>query len=139
MSDIISISTGAGYVPLPTPSEYTAIPEELNSDKGTGRNVAGDLHMDRITTKRTISLAWSVLTPAQKDLVLQSTSAEEFNVLYFDLQTGEFRSGKFYRGNRPVITPLVRWEDSEFRAYRVSFELVEYRWPTTRRKPTPTP
>lgn len=120
---LIAVANSQGqYVDLPTPSEYTATP---NEDSKSQRNVFRNLYKRRLAVKRTIRLAWNAVTPEEKDTILPLTSGNSFQCRYFDPQDG-WKYGKFYRGNDLEIKPLVRWDGSEFTAYSISMTLGEF-------------
>lgn len=127
MTKLISVLDSGEYKDLPTPSEYTVIP---NEDSKSQRNVFRNLYKRRLAVKRTITLAWNAVTPAEKNTILTLTYGDDveggFKVRYFDIQTSEWREGKFYRGNDLEIKPLVRWDGSEFTAYSISMTLGEF-------------
>ena len=75
--------------------------------------------------KRSISLKWVTVSPAEKDRIMQATAGNSFQVKYFDIQEGIYKYGKFYRGNDLTVTPYPPFKDGEFRMYDISFTIVE--------------
>lgn len=125
MSGVIAISSGGTYVDLPTPaySGYTTVQNEITK---SSRNTLGNLYKFRINVKGTLEVEWHGITPAEKNTIMSATSANEFNIRYFDTFDSTVKYGKFYRGNDPVVTPIGKWNGSEFRAYSVKISLVEF-------------
>lgn len=121
---LIAVSVDGEYIDLPTPAVggYEVKPEEITK---SSRNTLGNLYKYRITVKRSIMLKWAVVTPAEKDLIMSSTSGNSFQVKYFDIQEGAYKYGKFYRGNDLAVTPYPPFKDGEFRMYDISFSIVE--------------
>jgi len=107
------------------PSSYSTVSQEINSE-GTERNVQGTLIKERVTTKMQITVAWQLVTKAEKDDIVSSTSANEFQVSYYDCQTDTRKVGYFYRGNDFACSPLVNYTEANgFRYYSVSMTLIE--------------
>ena len=121
---LIAVSVDGEYIDLPTPAVggYEVKPEEITK---SSRNTLGNLYKYRITVKRSIMLKWAVVTPAEKDLIMSSTSGNSFQVKYFDIQEGAYKYGKFYRGNDLAVTPYPPFKDGEFRMYDIAFSIVE--------------
>lgn len=126
MTAIIAVASGGSYVDMPTPAYmgYSSVPNEVNK---AGTNTAGVLYKDRIRIRNTISLKWNAITPADKNLALSLTSANDFNCRYFDCETSTFKYGKFYRGNDLAITPILQYDGTDFGAYNITMSLVEFR------------
>lgn len=125
MTALLAVSSGGVYVDLPTPAKdgYTTTPNELSN---AGRNTSGVLYKDRIRVSQSIEVTWNGLTPEEKNELLSLTSTNSFNVRYFDTQDSTIKYGLFYRGSDLVITPLVRYDGTDFVAYNVSMSLVEF-------------
>lgn len=121
---LIAVSIDGAYTDLPTPAVggYEVRPEEITK---SGRNTLGYLYKYRIAVKRSITLKWVAVSPAKKDMIMQATAGNSFQVKYFDIQEGIYKYGKFYRGNDLTVTPYPPFKDGEFRMYDISFTIVE--------------
>lgn len=121
---LIAVSIDGAYTDLPTPAVggYEVRPEEITK---SSRNTLGNLYKYRIAVKRSITLKWVTVSPAEKDMIMQATAGNSFQVKYFDIQEGIFKYGKFYRGNDLTVTPYPPFKDGEFRMYDISFTIVE--------------
>ena len=121
---LIAVSIDGAYTDLPTPAVggYEVRPEEITK---SSRNTLGNLYKYRIAVKRSISLKWVTVSPAEKDMIMQATAGNSFQVKYFDIQEGIYKYGKFYRGNDLTVTPYPPFKDGEFRMYDISFTIVE--------------
>lgn len=125
MTSLLAVSSGGSYIDLPCPSygKYTTTPNEVVR---AGTNTNGVLYKDRIRIRQSITAEWGPITPSEKNQILSLTSGNSFNVRYFDTETSTFKYGKFYRGNDLAITPMVKYENDEFRYYTVSMSMVEF-------------
>lgn len=121
---LIAVSIDGAYTDLPTPAVggYEVRPEEITK---SSRNTLGNLYKYRIAVKRSITLKWVAVSPAEKDMIMQATAGNSFQVKYFDIQEGTYKYGKFYRGNDLAVTPYPPFKDGEFRMYDISFTIVE--------------
>ena len=121
---LIAVSIDGAYTDLPTPAVggYEVRPEEITK---SSRNTLGNLYKYRIAVKRSITLKWVAVSPAEKDQIMQATAGNSFQVKYFDIQEGTYKYGKFYRGNDLTITPYPPFKDGEFRMYDLAFTIVE--------------
>lgn len=121
---LIAVSIDGAYTDLPTPAVggYEVRPEEITK---SSRNTLGNLYKYRIAVKRSITLKWVTVSPAEKDMIMQATAGNSFQAKYFDIQEGIYKYGKFYRGNDLTVTPYPPFKDGEFRMYDISFTIVE--------------
>lgn len=121
---LIAVSMDGAYTDLPTPAVggYEVRPEEITK---SSRNTLGNLYKYRIAVKRSISVKWVAVSPAEKDQIMQATAGNSFQVKYFDIQEGTYKYGKFYRGNDLTVTPYPPFKDGEFRMYDIAFSIVE--------------
>ena len=121
---LIAVSIDGAYTDLPTPAVggYEVRPEEITK---SSRNTLGNLYKYRIAVKRSITLKWAAVSPAEKDMIMQATAGNSFQAKYFDIQEGIYKYGKFYRGNDLTVTPYPPFKDGEFRMYDISFTIVE--------------
>lgn len=120
---VSNLLTASGN-PLTMPSGYSAISMEINTE-GTERNVKGDLIKERVTTKMQITVSWQLVTKAEKDTIVSSTSANTFPVTYYDTQDDTYKTGTFYRGNDFTCEPILNFKNGAFRYYSVTMSLIE--------------
>lgn len=112
---------------LPMPSEYATVSQEIN-DEGTERNVMGTMIKNRVAVKKQITVSWAVVSKADKDKIIASTSGNTFIINeYFDCETDTMKNGTFYRGNDFEIAPLLNYGGSTagFKYYTLSMTLTE--------------
>ena len=121
---LIAVSIDGAYTDLPTPAVggYEVRPEEITK---SSRNTLGNLYKYRIAVKRSITLKWVTVSPAEKDMIMQATAGNSFQVKYYDIQEGIYKYGKFYRGNDLTVTPYPPFKDGEFKMYDIWFTIVE--------------
>lgn len=93
---------------IKTPSSIQL--EILDIDGGSQRNAKGDLIRDRISTKRKLSVEWSVLTQNEIAAILNQISSIFFNITYIDAQESEVTK-TFYVGNRSM--PVCRFVNGQ--------------------------
>lgn len=122
---MISILSDGTYVDLPAPAldGYECTANEISK---ASRNTLGNLYKYRIAVKRSITVSWKALTPAQKDTVLTLTSANSFQVRYFDFEEADYKYGKFYRGSDLKVRPHAPFKNDEFRLYDITMSLSEF-------------
>ena len=120
---MLAIESGGSYVDVATPSSYQTVREEIVK---SSRNTLGNLYKYRINEKMTISAEWAVLSSSDKTTLLNLTSANQFNVRYFDLTDSTFKYGNFYRGSGYSVNPINRFSGQDFQWFTVSMELVEF-------------
>lgn len=95
MSTLYSISGSA----MPTPSTFDVGIMDISKAE---RNASGYLIIERIATKRKLSVNYAYLSSTQLSTVLQAISGTSFSVNYLDPQVGGFRTAEFYTGDRSV-------------------------------------
>lgn len=104
------------YIASEGSSSYTALPEpsigsydvqiyDIDSSNA-GRDQAGYMHRDRVAIKRKINCSWNNVSPSVVANIVSVTSAQFFNVKYFDTPTNTIRTGTFYAGDKssPLYT-----------------------------------
>jgi hypothetical protein len=86
-----------GGTAMPTPSDFQVGIQDLSKAE---RNASGYMIIERIATKRKLSVSYANLTPTQLSSLLQAISGTSFSVTYLDPQTGANRTATFYSGDR---------------------------------------
>jgi hypothetical protein len=84
-------------VDLPTPSSYNVTIQDITKND---RNAAGTMIIERIATKRVISLGWSYLSGGDYSTVLNAVSPVFFDVTYFDPVSNTTQTSTFYCSDR---------------------------------------
>jgi hypothetical protein len=114
--DLISI----GGIVLPPPATYNVTIS--NIDK-TERNAAGTTIIERIATKRKISLGWDTLTGAEYSQILNAVDPVFCSVSYFDPKDNATKSGTFYTSDRQA--PMMFFINGEPTWNNIQFDLIE--------------
>ena len=122
---LMSVEVDGDYVDLPTPKidGYSVATNEITR---SSRNMLGTLYKYRVAVKTTITVAWVGISPESKNELLSLTGDNSFRLKYYDTVTGEYKAGKFYRGNDLAIRPYPPRMNGEFPHYDVSFSMVEF-------------
>jgi hypothetical protein len=107
-------------VDITTPTSYTVGIMDISKAQ---RNAAGTMFINRIATKRKLTLSWQFLYADELATILQLVSDVFFDVTYVDPQTNSIVTKTFYCGDRSVtavdyINGVMRWRD-------VKFDLIE--------------
>jgi hypothetical protein len=110
----------AGTQINPQPSKMSISIMDISNAE---RNLAGDMLIDRITTKRKISLSWAQLTNAQIPVILQKVNPVFFSVSYPDPYTGTIQTKTFYVGDRTM--PVYRYNNGAILWEGLSLDLIE--------------
>lgn len=107
-------------VNLPTPTSFDVGIQDISKAE---RNANGTMIIERIATKRSLSLSYAYLLQSDTSMVLNAISPVFFTVTYVDPQTGGTNTGTFYPGDRKAgmldfINGVPRYKD-------VQFQLIE--------------
>jgi hypothetical protein len=115
----LDLITANGVV-LPTPSDFQVGIMDLSKSE---RNAAGTMIIERIATKRKISLTWSYLSAADLSTILTAVSPVFYDVTYMDPQTNGLRTGSFYCGDRSL--GMISFINGVPQYKETKFELIE--------------
>lgn len=107
-------------VAMPTPSSYDVGILDISKAE---RNASGYMIIERIATKRKLTISYAWLTSANLSKVLQAVSGASFSVNYLDPQVGGFRSAEFYSGDRNL--GMVSFIGGAPVYKDIKFELIE--------------
>jgi hypothetical protein len=110
----------ANGVALPTPTTYDVGIMDISKAE---RNAAGTMIIERIATKRQINLSWNFLSASDLSAILNAVAPVFYNVTYLDPQTGTYRTGSFYCGDRNA--GMVDYRNGVPRYKDVKFTLIE--------------
>ena len=109
-----------GGVAMPTPSDFQVGFIDISKAE---RNASGYMIIERITTKRKLSIAYSQLSTSMVQSVLQAVAGTSFSVTYLDPLTGGNRTSEFYSGDRNL--GMISFVDGIPLYKDIKFDLVE--------------
>lgn len=89
-----------------------------------GRDLAGDLHRNRVATKRRLDITCRPLTNAEIKIVLTLIMPEWVTVEYYDPQAGAVVSKRMYSNNNPASYLFAQPDGTEVWG-GVTFPLIE--------------
>lgn len=92
--------------------------------EGAGRDLSGDLHRNRVGTKRRLDITCRPLTSAEASLVLTTIMPEWVNVRYYDPQEGRVVTKEMYSNNNPATYQLRQNNGTELWG-GITFPLIE--------------
>lgn len=108
------------FIPDPSSLQW-GIQSVSNSD--AGRDIDGNMHVNLVTRKRKIELAWNGVDFATTSEILKAFNPETFWVQYLDAQTNNTEKKEFYVGDR---TAMVHSYAQGHRWYStVAFNIIE--------------
>jgi len=115
----------------PTKTNLTWIPDPSSlqwgiqsvSDPNAGRDLQGDMHVNLVTRKRKLELAWNGVDFATTKEILQAFNPETFWVEYLDAQTNQRKPRHFYVGDRTAM--VHSYADGQQWYSTVSFNIIE--------------
>ena len=93
------------------------------SDSNAGRTTDGKMHVNLITRKRKLELAWNGVSFAVASEILKAVNPETFNVTYLDALTNTRLTKKFYVGDRTAM--VYSYSDGYKRYQNVAFNIIE--------------
>lgn len=107
-------------VALPTPTEVSFGVYDISKAE---RNANGTMLIERITTKKKISVTYAFVTKEQMSTILKLVEPVFWDVTYIDPVTSNTVTGSFYCGDRNLgmvdfVNGVPRYKD-------LSFELIE--------------
>jgi hypothetical protein len=105
---------------LPTPTSFDVGIQDISNAQ---RNAQGTMIIERIATKRTLTISYAYLDGATLSSILNLVSATYFNVTYLDPQTNGMRTGSFYCGDRAL--GMIDYQSGVPRYQNLKFELIE--------------
>lgn len=103
-------------VVIPAPSDYGVAIQDISNAE---RNAKGTIIIERIATKRKISMTWQYLSSDDLSNILTLVSPVFFCVEYIDPQDNGTKSGTFYSGDRNsngigIKNGKMHWKDTKF-------------------------
>jgi hypothetical protein len=107
-------------VALPTPTGFSVGTMDISKAE---RNANGNLIIERINTKKKLSITYAYLNASDLSSVLTKVSPTTFTVKYLDPVSNSFQTAKFYSGDRNV--GMIDFFNNVPRYKDVTFELVQ--------------
>lgn len=89
-----------------------------------GRDLSGDLHRARVTTKRRLDVTCKPLESKEASLILTAIMPEFVTVRYYDPQVGSVVTRTMYSNNNPAQY-LIRRDDGRELWGGITFPLIE--------------
>ena len=89
-----------------------------------GRDLLGDLHRARVTTKRRLDITCRPLTAKETSLILTAIMPEFVTVRYYDPQVGDVVERTMYSNNNPAQYCIQRENGVEL-WMGITFPLIE--------------
>ena len=101
-----------GSTSVTDPAKMTVAVMDISNAE---RNANGLMTIDRVATKRKISLEWPALDTSKMSAIMNAVSPIFFHVTYIDPQTGNNATKSFYVGDRTapvlsVVNGVTMWE-----------------------------
>ena len=108
------------YIPDPSSLQWGI---QSVSDQNAGRTTDGKMHVNLITRKRKLELAWTNVDFATVSEILQAVNPETFSVTYLDALTNTRLTKTFYVGDRSAM--VYSYSDGYKRYTNVAFNIIE--------------
>jgi hypothetical protein len=107
-------------IAIPTPTEYEIGVMDISKAE---RNANGTMIIERITTKKKISIKYAVLWGHELASILKAITPTFYDVTYLDPVTNTYRTSSFYCGDRNM--GMIHIYDGEPRYKDLAFDLIE--------------
>lgn len=109
-----------GGIAIPTPTEYSIGVMDISKAE---RNANGTMIIERITTKKKITIKYAYLLGHEVSSILEAITPTYYNVTYLDPVTNTYRTSSFYCGDRNM--GMIHIHDGEPRYKDLAFDLIE--------------
>lgn len=110
----------ANGVNLPTPTNLDIGIQDISNAQ---RNAQGTMVIERIATKKTITLSYAYLSATDLSTILQAIAPTFYNVTYLDPITNSNVTSSFYCGDRAL--GMIDFQNGVPRYQNLKFELIE--------------
>lgn len=107
-------------VSIPAPDNYNVGIMDISNAE---RNAAGTMIIERIATKRKLTLNWQQISNKDLSSILTLVSPVFFYVTYPDPQDGKIKGGTFYSGDRTADG--LMYKDGIMYWKSLKFDLIE--------------
>lgn len=115
----MALITISGVV-MPTPSEFSVSVYDISKAE---RNANGNMIIERITTKKKLSISYTFLTAEQAQTVLNAIAPTTYDVTYVDPIDNSTKTARFYCGDRNI--GMIDYLDNVPRYKDLGFDLIE--------------
>ncbi len=109
-----------GGVAMPTPNEMSV--GYMDTSKAE-RNARGNLIIERINTKRKLTISYSYIEQDDAKTLLNAVSPTYFNVTFLNPITNTFVTASMYAGDRQI--GMIDYKNGVARYKDCSFDLIE--------------
>jgi hypothetical protein len=109
-----------GGVAMPTPTEYSVGVMDISKAE---RNANGTMIIERITTKKKISIKYSYLLGSELRTILTAITPTFYNVTYLDPVLNDYKTSSFYCGDRNM--GIIDFQNGIPRYKDLTFDLIE--------------
>jgi hypothetical protein len=107
-------------VVVPTPTEFSVSVYDISKAE---RNANGNMIIERITTKKKLSISYTYLTASQASIVFNAIAPTTYDVTYIDPVDNVTRTSKFYCGDRTI--GMIDYQNNVPRYKDLGFDLIE--------------
>lgn len=107
-------------VNVPTPSDIQIGIMDISNAQ---RNANGLMIIERIATKKKISISYTYLSATDLSNILNAVKAVFYNVTYLDPVTNTYVTGSFYSGDRNL--GMIDFQNGVPRYKDLKFDLIE--------------
>ena len=123
---MVGPTTGSLAAVTPDPSSLKyGLQDISSSDAGRVQDSGNTMYKMRLSQKRKLELAWTLVDEAQAAAILQAFNPEYFYVRYFDFLDGEYQVRQFYAGDRSAPVQWFDLPEKGTRLTTVSFNIIE--------------
>ncbi|MCP8969728.1 DUF6711 family protein [Ectobacillus ponti] len=109
-----------GGVAMPTPSDLQVGIMDISNAQ---RNANGLMIIERIATKRKLSVSYNYASAADMQKILQAVAPVFYNVTFLNPLTNAYETSSFYCGDRSV--GMIDYVNSVPRYKDLKFDLIE--------------
>jgi len=109
-----------GGTNMPTPTEMTLSYMDISK---ADRNASGRMVLERITTKRKLSITYSYISASNLSTVLNAISPTYYSVTFLDAKTNSFTTTDMYCGDRGM--GMISYVDGIPLYKDFTFDLIE--------------
>ena len=93
------------------------------SSPDAGRTRDGVMHVEQVTQKRKLELAWNNITAAEASAIIAAANPEYIQVWYYDYLDAQFETRRFYTGDQTI--PVYTFQDDKKIVSNVAFNIIE--------------
>lgn len=126
-TNILLVMNSGHWTALPDPQELDYEEYDLDSEAGSGRSQDGFMHRDRVAVKQKLIIKTPYMFAKDWAIMKRLISAQSFQVMYFDVSSGDWVEKDMYVGDRKMpVYGLWDHEHPEMSLLKpCSFNLIE--------------